>query len=324
MIPVNLADVIHDALKESRRKPDGLLHASSDLMGSLRHAQLAIAGAPKVESEITSDVRLMTGTMWHNFVHEALVKKGVPFMQEVKLAPYLPEGWSGTADWVFWSDEYKAFVLGDLKTIKGEGLRWIEKGGAKDEHLWQLSAYWYALEKMGIPLVKGFGILYLPMNDTTDKDELIEPTVMECDPIPWDALNDRMSSRWELTHRYITSLGDSSEERWAEIAPLQTPDNPRPYPFWITEALAPEMEREQKLDWNGKQNVWDLKLTPHWSTAYCPYPSELCACSEQSINKIGHYTLAGEYAPREGYETIAPLTFPAASEVEKRREAQNA
>jgi hypothetical protein len=65
----------------------------------------------------------MTGTLCHGWAHEA----------------------SGTADWVFWNADLGWFVLGDMKTIKGDGIAWIEKDGAKREHLWQLSCYWHAL-----------------------------------------------------------------------------------------------------------------------------------------------------------------------------------
>jgi hypothetical protein len=64
----------------------------------------------------------MTGTLWHGWAHEALVRTGMPFMQEVKLDRWLPEGWSGTADWVFWNADLGGFVLGDMKTIKGDGV----------------------------------------------------------------------------------------------------------------------------------------------------------------------------------------------------------
>ena len=59
----------------------------------------------------------MTGTLWHGWAHEALVRTGMPFMQEVKLDRWLPEGWSGTADWVFWNADLGGFVLGDMKTM---------------------------------------------------------------------------------------------------------------------------------------------------------------------------------------------------------------
>src|SRR3954447_13428749 len=49
--------------------------------------------------------------------------------------PYMPEGWTGTADWVFWNRELGGFVLGDMKTIKGDGIAWVERDGVKREHL---------------------------------------------------------------------------------------------------------------------------------------------------------------------------------------------
>jgi len=52
-------------------------------------------------------------------------------MEEVNLTAWMPEGWSGTADYVFYNAEARGFVLGDLKTIKGDGITWIERDGAR-------------------------------------------------------------------------------------------------------------------------------------------------------------------------------------------------
>lgn len=320
LIPVDLRSLLHARLLESRRPPDGLLHASGDLLGSLRHAQLRIAGAPTIESEIVSDIRLMTGTMWHSWVGESLVRAGVMFAQEVKLAPWLPEGWSGTADWVFYDDTYRAWVLGDLKTIKGEGMKWVLKEGAKEEHLWQMSAYWHALYDRGLPMVKGFGVLYWPMNDTTERDELIEPRVMECEPLPRDLVYGVMADRWEATKVYLRAVRNE-EQRWSH----ETGEHPDNYPtddLYLNDRLAPEMSRVQKLYLDGKKNQWDVKLVPHWSAAYCPYPVELCGCSEQGTTKIGHYTLDGKYVPRKGFEDELPMLEP--SEMDYRRQRKKA
>ena len=303
ILPVDLKSLLHSRLLESRRPPDGLLHASGDLLGSLRHAQLRLAGAPTVESEIVSDTRLMTGTMWHAWVGESLVRSGVAFMQEVRVTPWLPEGWSGTADWVFWHPEYRGFVLGDLKTIKGEGMRWVLKDGAKEEHLWQLSCYWHALYDSGLPLVKGFGVLYWPMNDTTERDEQIEPVVMECDPLPREIVYGVMHDRWAATQDYLASISAESTEAQHYL------DNGR-LDWLLTDKLAPEMARVQKVFWNGKQGVFDVKLVPHWSAQFCPYPTELCGCSEQGTTKIGQYTLEAKYEPRKGFEDELPMVEP--------------
>lgn len=75
---------------------------------------LTAAGAPRKPERLADQIVLMTGTLWHSWAHDALVSTGLPFMQEVKLDRWLPEGWSGTADWIFWHPEHEAFVLGNV------------------------------------------------------------------------------------------------------------------------------------------------------------------------------------------------------------------
>lgn len=312
MLPINITGLLHGSLRESRRTPDGLLHASGDLQGSLRHAQLRLAGAPTIDSELVSDIRLMTGTMWHRWVGEQLVNRGVPVMQEVRVTPWMPEGWSGTADWIFWDADRRGFVLGDLKTIKGEGIKWVNRDGVKVEHLWQLSAYWHALLEAGLPLVEGFAVLYWPMNAVPSEGEIIEPTVQECDPLPRDLVYGVMEDRWTATTAYLDSLPASP----ADLAYNGVFDVVETF---VTDALAPGTPREQKVFWAAKQGVFDVKFVPHWSTAYCPYSSELCDCREQGVTKIGHYTLDGEYVARKDYEAYEPAVAPSAKDLSKRK-----
>lgn len=309
MLPVDLTSLLRKRLAESRRPPDGKLHPSGDLLGSLRHAQLRLAGAPTIESQIVSDTRLMTGTMWHRFLGDMLVGSGAAYMQEVNVTPGLPEGWSGTADAVFWDPECRGFVLGDFKTIKGEGMKWVLKDGAKEEHVWQLSAYWHALFDMGLPMVKGFAVWYLPQNNTTERDELIEPVLMECEPIPRDLVFGVMEDRWTACQEYLGEV---------------TANINGGGPLFLNDKLAPEMSRVQKLYWNGKQEVFDCKLVPHWSSQFCPYPTELCSCSEQGTTKIGHYTLGGRYEPRKGFEDELPLIEPTEADYRKQNKKKEA
>ena len=317
MIPVDLTGLLRKRLAESRRPPDGKLHPSGDLLGSLRHAQLRLAGAPTIESQIVSDTRLMTGTMWHSFLGQMLVGSGVPFMQEVSVTPGLPEGWSGTADAVFWDASLRGFVLGDFKTIKGEGMKWVLKDGAKEEHIWQLSAYWHALYNMGLPMVRGFGVWYLPQNDTTERDEEIAPVLMECEPLPRDLLWGVMEDRWQAWQEYSEDLPPN---RGAYSAAMLGQD----YSVFLTDKLAPEMSRVQKCFWDGKQGVFNVKLVPHWSAQFCPYPVELCGCSKQGTTKIGHYDLEGKYVPRKGYEDELPLVEPSEADYRKQRKKKEA
>lgn len=287
---------------------DGMLHPSGDLLGSLRHSQLRLAGAPTLESQIVSDIRLMSGTLWHRFITETLIRAGVHVEQEIDVTPGLPEGWSGTADGLFWDSESRGFLLRDYKTIKGEGMRWVLKDGAKDEHIWQLSAYWHGLFDMGYPLLDEFEVFYLPQNDTTDREENIEPAIMSCKPLDRELVFGLMQDKWSACRRYLEVGGTMFRMNYE----LELAD-------YLNEALAPEQPRVQKIYWNGKQSVFDVKLVPHWSAQFCSYPTDLCGCSEQGSNKIGHYTLEEKYEPRKGYEEELPMIEPSTSDYRKRQ-----
>ena len=296
ILPVDLPNLFLSALAEQRREPDGLLHCSSDLRAPLRMVQLRAIGAPSIQRPIAQDIRLLHGTLWHEWFHGVIERSGIDFKYEVNLNEYLPEGWGGTADWLFYHPEYEAWVLGDLKTVKGEGLFFINKDGAKVDHLWQLSAYWYALERIGIPLVKGFGIMYWPMNDTNDTVD-IEPVVQDCQPIERDHLYATMHAIKTEVDNYRTVYAETGK--------------------YLNPALAAMPEREQKYYWNKAQGVFDVKLVPVWYERFCEFDETLCPRSK--TEKIGHYTLGGVYVPRAGYEHIRAEITPTAADYNKRR-----
>jgi hypothetical protein len=310
MLPIDLAEVFQQAVVEDRPS-SGNLRCSSDLTGSLRHSQLRLANAPTNEREIAAEIRALHGELWHEWFHDTLEKTGYPFFHEVKLTDYLPEGWGGRADWVFWHPGYKAFVLGDFKTSRGEAMYWIERDGAKKEHIWQMSAYWHALVKMGLPMVKGFAILYWPMNDTPGK-EVVLPSVQECEPVPAEVLHKEMAYRWERCQEYLALIDGASSDT-----------------SYINDKLAPPIEREQKLYWSKVSKAFEVKLVPHWLSRFCPYPDELCDCSQQGTTKIGQYKfLEGDglpdwpdawvYEARKGYEDVEPTVAPSKLEKTKR------
>ena len=286
-----------ERLQENRRPPDGLLHPSSDLVGSLRHTMLRAAGAPEKPRTLTDDIVLMTGTLWHEWANSALLAAGVPVMQEVKLDAYLPDGWSGKPDWVFWDSQLRGFVLGDLKTIRGDGLSWIERDGAKLEHIWQLSAYWWGLYDMGLPMVKQVNVLYWPKDRPSRAVSPIQASLQEFEPLSRELVHGVMEDRWQAVKTYLDSFGGI---------------------VFTNEFLAAEQGRIQKLAWEKRTETFDLKLAPHWSTTYCPFDSALCQCSEQGETKIGSYDLHGSYRPRKGYESIEPSVVPEAAILSKR------
>lgn len=313
MLPIDVVGVVSGRLSEEIRPfADGKLHPSSDLIGSLRHTMLNAAGAPTIESKFTQNMTLWIGRQIHAMVGESLERRGIPVMREVRLEPWLPDGWSGTADLIFYDPSKDGWVLADVKGQKGESFRWLHSDGAKEEHIWQASAYWWALYEMGLPMVDGFTMIYLPKNDTTDKWDIVEPLTIECNVLPYLQVWDRMESRWELTQTYLAALPWPDDPGSTILSDL-----------WVTDELAPPQDRVQKMWWNKKQGVWDVKLVPHWSADYCPFPNELCDCSEQGTTKIGHWNPREwedgvselVYEPRKGYEAIEPLLKPSAKEV---------
>ncbi len=310
MIPVDIPAIIRKDLHGNKRPHDGLLHASSDLVGSLRHTQLRFVGAPTVERPLVDDIRLKTGWMWHDHIGNLLVRAGVPFMAEVNLTPWMPQGWSGTADWLFWHPEYEGFVLGDLKTSKGEAIKWKERDGMSEEHLWQLSAYWHALIEAGFPMLDHLAVMYLPLNNVYKEDDP-EPTIIESKPLSSDRVYERMNERYEACVEY--------EAEWAAL-----PDGD-----YICDSLAPIMERVQKLVWDYKAKHWNVVLVPHWLSDFCPYDNSLCDCSEQGTTKIGHWVRylddgppEAMYVPRKDskvdFTDVEPEVKPSKSEMTRR------
>jgi hypothetical protein len=297
-----LVDLVNDTLRGNFRPEDGMLHPSGDLIGSLRHTQLRIAGAPRKPEGLVSAVRLQTGTMWHSWFGDMLESKGLPVMREVRMDRGLPAGWSGTADFLWWSAEYNAFVLADLKTIKGEGIQYIERDGAKEEHIWQLSAYYWAAVNMGLPMVDRVQVIYLPMNEVY-KDP-VSPTIQEVVPLQEDYVRMVMTNRKEAVDRYLVSF----EMNRVRMMPEMPPGYPD---VFLTDALAPPMERVQKL--MKAKEKWDVVMVPHWSAMFCPFDPYLCPCSTLGTTKVGHWEDAGlgewVYVPREGFD-VAPLVAP--------------
>lgn len=303
VLPFDFAEIIRDELEQGRRSNDGLLHASSHLTGSLRHAQLDVVGAPKIENDLVSNLRMFTGTMYHTWLADTLRKLGIPFMAEVNLTPWMPSGWGGTADYLILNPDLDAFVLSDLKTTKGEGMYFIKRDGAKLEHMWQLSMYWHAAKKMfgrTAKIAKVVAVLYLPLNDTRNKEEVIEPTLVDFEPIPLDELMAEATFRAEAVTTYKDSLPPNYYNEPDHLSLGE----------YLTEALAPVQERVQTIYYDRKTETWDVKLMPHWSAQFCPFPVELCDCSTQGQTKIGMYDTDGTYIPRTGYEDTVPTVAP--------------
>ena len=280
MIPFDLAAIIDYSMEQESKMDDGMLHPSTHLATPLRHAQLEYHhGSTGYKRTTAENVRLMTGTMWHEYMHNALRRAGVPVMCEVNLTPYLPGKWSGTADWFFWSKEHKGFILSDLKTIRGAGIKWREQYGPYESNTTQLGAYWLGGYNMGIPIVSGAGIFYLPM----DSDDDASPLYLEFD-VP-----------------LIGDIHTNLERR--EYAILEMP-------------LADPPAREQKLFKNKNMRRYDVKLVPPKEAMWCRWP-DLCSCKSLKTEIVGYYDRLGRYKSRKGREDIEPTVKPMKQQLEK-------
>lgn len=298
LLPFDFGEILSTELMRDNRAPDYLAHPSSHLIGSVRHAALEVAGAPQNPRPVIDQIVLETGTLWHARIAGIMSRLGIPIMQEVNITPWLPKGWAGTLDALVWSPADKGFVLCDYKTIKGAGLKYVARNGAKIEHQAQASVYWHAAVKMGLPMVKKLAVIYIPKDQSGS--DLIEPLQVQFEPMPRAALHKDMEGRWGTISSYITSLGGTPGQP-IEVKTLSG---------WITDALPPTQEREQRLFYDKATGFTEVKLVPHWSAAYCRFPVELCDCSTQGVTKIGFYDETGEYVPRVGYEKIKPLVSP--------------
>jgi len=298
ILPFDFGEVISTELTRANRDNDHLAHASSHIKGSLRHAALDVAGAPKKPRSIIDQITLQTGTMWHEYIATTMSRLGIPIMQEINVTPWLPTGWAGTLDGLAWSPKDKGFVLLDYKTCRGSALKWIARDGAKVEHQAQASAYWYAVEKMGLPLVKKIAVIYVP-KDPAGKD-LTEPLQVTFAPLPKKELHADMANRWGTISGYVTSLGGTPGQP-VEVKTLQG---------WVTDSLPPVQAREQKLYLDRATGMSEVRLVPNWSTAYCQFEDDLCNCSDQGQTKIGVYDTDGTYLPRAGYEATEPTVTP--------------
>lgn len=303
-LPFDLTEIIAAKLAEGRRDNDHLLHASSHLVGSLRHAQLATVGAPTIDSKFVSDVRMETGTMWHRAIQDALVKEGIPFMQEVNLTPWLPKGWGGTADLLFWvpnggKDDKGGFVLRDVKTTKGEAIKFRLTEGASEEHVWQISMYYHGCVRMGLPMIRECGIYYLPMNDDYRSQDEVRPVEVVFEPLEWAVIRQQAEFRNKRVEEYQASL----DFDWRTTAPSDVKK-------YVTPKLEPVQDRTLKASFSKRDQKWELKMVPHWSAQFCPYPDSLCDCSTAGVTKVGEWGPAGNYMSRAGYENISPPPFP--------------
>ena len=229
-----------------------------------------------IESDVVNDFRLALGTMAHSWLEQKF--RSAPVMNEVDVTPWMPEGWTGRLDALYWNSKRRAFALVDYKTCKPTAIPFILRDGEKDTYHWQASCYWHAARLAGFPLIEGYGILHMPIEQLKASDGFVQPLFVEGTPLPWEIIEPVMLSRWARTREYLDSIQGVA---WSQGA----------FEGLLTAELEPVQGRVvgTYLNTKLKRPVIDVSIKPHWSAQFCPYPNELCDCSEQGVNKIGWF-----------------------------------
>lgn len=264
------------ALDEGDREDDGLLHCSKHIWWPLRFSQLEMAGNPTSKSEFLDRINMLTGTLHHTFIEDWLKKQKDRWWEliasEVDLTPYLPNGWTGKADWVFYDKEADHCILGDLKTIKPEAVQYLT--GIKEDHLAQLSCYDYGLRQAGYTMAPKLFVFYLPKNKVWTHKVVPQQPISE----PIINIEQTMIGIKEHVDGYISGgFGLAS----------------MPKPVY-------------KYSWNKAMSVFDVKQHPDWRELYtCPFDEALCP--RTPIKKVGHWTLDRKWHSRGGIpSTLKP------------------
>lgn len=312
----DLTEVLLKGIEAEQRPDDGLLHCSSDSWAPLRFVQLKQVLPKSDRNDIGDLITLHTGTLWHKFLEEHVWK-----LEETKtwewevidtewdVTPYLPTGWTGTADLVLChkasSDaDLPCIFVGDMKTAKPESLQWLD-GKPKDEHLTQVSCYHAAVDKFyddeGYPrnMMPHIGVFYLPKGKTS-RGETVQPVTLTAPAIKRDVIFRRLNNIRHAVEQYKAEV-----ERTGNL---------------LNDYLAPMPEPELKVEWDKTQYVWHVVQRPHWHETYLAPTDDPVLCPKTPSQRIGRWTLDGHWIARPGVESpdcIIPQ--PSRQEVERRR-----
>lgn len=280
----DILEVITQGLDSGARPKDNLLHCSKHIWWPLRFSQLEMSGEHMEPPEFLDQINMLTGTLHHSWIQEHLKRSKDRWWElvatEIDLTPYLPEGWTGTADWVFYDKEADHCILGDYKTIKPEAVQYLT--GVKSDHLLQLSCYNLGLTMAGYNMAPELFVFYLPKNKVWTHS--VAPQQLSAKPIEY--IRERMTTIRDEVLAYTTG----------QVALSRMP--------------LPEL----KTSWNTKTGVFDVREVPNWMEAYtCPFNESLCPRTKS--RKLGHFDLNRKWTSRLNHK---PIGFPTEAMYRKR------
>lgn len=304
-----LPSIIYQALLADKRAPTGKLHCSSHAWWPLRFTQLSQV-IDTDETDIGSLITMGIGTLTHEWLANYMEKNPAVLGEdwelcatEWDLTPHLPDGWTGTADYVFVHRPTDMVVVSDLKTSKPEALAYLN-GQPKDSHWIQVSCYHAAISRFyaaeGVSVHPDISICYMPKGKDS-RQNTIQPVVVSKAAIPaaqvWANLTDIKTA----VDRYVIEYNKTGEL-----------DN---------KCLAPMPLQSLKIGWNKTTANWDVVSRDGWEVEFIGAQFGEQLCPRGKALKVGHWNLNGSWVPRKGvfqpdYDSIPR---PSQLEVEKRR-----
>lgn len=299
-----MEDSIATFLEKRREKQEkawrkGKLHVSSDISGCLRKTCFELADVEKKqeESSLYLSSRQLIGQGLHNWLGKNL-KNNYSIKQEVNLSEGLPNQWDGTADFLVEGDNGK-WALFDLK-ITSSARRYYDlkkherydyttdkNSGLPDiEHVWQVSAYKMALEKMGYEIAY-VGVVYwfIDQYHHFGQKHFFDPLEIEVDCFSEKEVNKKLQD--------ISSKID----KWKK-----------------TEVLPDYMDPIQKIiakpSWKNPKK-YELHQQIHWKEKACPYYNRHCF-PPHFEGKIGEWSLNNQSGQWDytTFQKIEPLIYP--------------
>lgn len=303
-----LPEIIHKALLADRREPTGLLHASSASWQPLRFTQLGMI-YPQDETDYGSLVTMKLGTLTHDWLQKYLIAEGVSeewelLESEWDVTEWLPEGWTGTLDYLFRHIPSNTNAITDLKTIKPEAVSYLGDR-PKPEHTTQVSCYhaavtnYYSQHSGALKFPKldhEISVCYLPKSKDS-KQQTILP-IIKTAPAELSAWANMVGIKRQV------------DEYLAEYKRTGEVDN---------KFLAPMPEPEAKIGWNKATNQWDVTMRPSWTEEFigARFGEELCPRTPSQ--KIGNFTLDLHYIARPGIVQPEDIPTPSKEEIDRRR-----
>lgn len=176
---MNLVELLSSELQQHPRHT-GYLHCSTHLTDIDRHILMDYYEYPRKPTTYGDYTRVQTGTLWHDHLRGILDPTGD--MMEVPVTTGLPKGWTGTAD-LLWYD-----TLVDIKTTTKDKMGYLSLPNSTpyEKYVWQISAYYHALENMGYFLTEA-SILYIPIDGG---EFILKPVDILPKQMVWDRMLD--------------------------------------------------------------------------------------------------------------------------------------